>query len=106
MKSKIAFNINEESIMAKKTVLNKIFDHFESNPKKSDKDYFIPSLWTLDDGPSRPVKVNANQYFKNIVSDILSMQNKGNDYSISIIAFNNVEVKNINFAYPYQKIKT
>jgi hypothetical protein len=70
--------------MAKKTVLNKIFDHFESNPKKSDKDYFIPSLWTLDDGPSRPVKVNANQYFKNIVSDILSMQNKGNDYSISL----------------------
>ena len=80
------FKYNNEM---KNSTLLKLQEHFQKNPKKTSKDYYVPSLWNLDLGPSHPVKVNFNEYYADVISKIVANSQNNIEYSQSLSTIQN-----------------
>ncbi len=73
----------------KDSTLVQLHNHFKKKLKKTDTDYYIPSLWMLKDEPSHPVKVNFNEYYDSVIETILGQANKNKNYSNSLSSIEN-----------------
>ncbi len=73
----------------KNSVLIKLHKHFKKNPKETNKEYYIPSLWMLKEEPSYPIKVNFNTYYKEVIENILEEADSKKDYSQSLSSVQN-----------------
>lgn len=66
------------------SILRRISEYLSTQQGKEKRDYYVPSLWMGNDGPSAPVKVNPVSFFKNTIDGILQQSRPQTDYSLSL----------------------